>query len=688
LIGALLLLFAGSGMAATYYVSPHGNDQWGGRLPDPSSNGQDGPFATIQKALDEVGHQPYQAGQLTEVVVRGGSYAVHDPIVVSGILASRLIIRSQDGEKVLLQGSDVLKECVPQKAAIRCLLPAELDLEGALSEHGSRATPAIQLYGEAGRLPVAREPDQGWLAYRRPDALLPKERLHFFVPGGEDLALKGNEGWVYSWVNSWFDQYRQIDRGDFPAGSFSLESPLTYAPKPGQRLRLENFRGALDQPGEWFLDASAGTVLLLPPENMPDSGLRVSVADSIFVFENSRNVTLRGLQLQHARFAAIKVINSSSLMFEDLDIHQIDGEGVVIHGGSNVSLVKGEISHTGKQAVHVTGGNRKTLSPAKHRIAHMRIHDFGEVLAASQSGVRLEGVGVILEHNHIHHGPSTAVLIHGNDHLVSRNEIDHVCLQADDCGAVYSGRDWGYRGNRIVGNHIHHVPGLHLAHFDAANRVAGFQTPGHGRGIYMDDAVSGFEISGNILHDIGGRMLQIGGGRDHLIEKNIFIGSGPAIQIDNRWRHFPWKEQLVPRLNAMPFRESPWRERYPQLARSMNAPAWPEGNRIQYNIMVSDAAAASQPLSVIVPVKGTVINHNLYWNRDGKLAFNWRILDQELIGKGSFEEWQATGFDSESLLEYPGFHDIDGLRQGLDGDSPVHRLGIDSMPLQEIGPDH
>ena len=37
-----------------FYVSPVGNDNWSGTLPDPSSNHVDGPFATIEKARDAV----------------------------------------------------------------------------------------------------------------------------------------------------------------------------------------------------------------------------------------------------------------------------------------------------------------------------------------------------------------------------------------------------------------------------------------------------------------------------------------------------------------------------------------------------------------------------------------------------------------------------------------------------------
>ncbi|MEJ7614356.1 MAG: hypothetical protein SQA66_12055, partial [Candidatus Fervidibacter sacchari] len=38
----------------TFYVAVNGNDSWSGRLPSPNRTKTDGPFATLQRALDAV----------------------------------------------------------------------------------------------------------------------------------------------------------------------------------------------------------------------------------------------------------------------------------------------------------------------------------------------------------------------------------------------------------------------------------------------------------------------------------------------------------------------------------------------------------------------------------------------------------------------------------------------------------
>ena len=45
----------------TIYVSPHGNDQWSGLLADPTTDRQDGPFATPERARHYGRYQPRTA---------------------------------------------------------------------------------------------------------------------------------------------------------------------------------------------------------------------------------------------------------------------------------------------------------------------------------------------------------------------------------------------------------------------------------------------------------------------------------------------------------------------------------------------------------------------------------------------------------------------------------------------------
>ena len=65
-----------------FYVSPSGNDKWSGLLASPSTDGNDGPFQTVQRARDAI-RALRAAGRLYKDVtvhIRGGEYPITEPI--------------------------------------------------------------------------------------------------------------------------------------------------------------------------------------------------------------------------------------------------------------------------------------------------------------------------------------------------------------------------------------------------------------------------------------------------------------------------------------------------------------------------------------------------------------------------------------------------------------------------------
>lgn len=63
----------------------------------------------------------------------------------------------------------------------------------------------------------------------------------------------------------------------------------------------------------------------------------------------------------------------------------------------------------------------------------------------------------------------------GNDHLMEYNEINDVCYESNDAGAIYAGRNWRMRGNVIRYNYLHDISG-----FEGKGCV----------GVYLDDVVA------------------------------------------------------------------------------------------------------------------------------------------------------------------------------------------------------
>lgn len=151
------------------------------------------------------------------------------------------------------------------------------------------------------------------------------------------------------------------------------------------------------------------------------------------------------------------------------------------------------------------------------------IHDYSRRERTYQPGVRLEGDGCRVTHNDIHDAPHQAISFSGNDHTIEFNDIRDVCQETSDAGAIYAMRDWAGRGNRVVCNYIHDVTGYE-------NKGA--------NGVYLDDNFSSATIFGNVFRTVK-RAIHLGGGRENLVENNLFVDCPHALHIDERglgWR--------------------------------------------------------------------------------------------------------------------------------------------------------
>ena len=250
--------------------------------------------------------------------------------------------------------------------------------------------------------------------------------------------------------------------------------------------------------------------------------------------------------------------------------------------------------------------------------------------------VLLSGVGLRAAHNLIHDHPHCAILFGGNEHSIEFNEIHHIALETGDVGAIYTGRDWTYRGNRIRHNFIHHTGGVGMGSM----------------GVYMDDCVSGTEVFGNVFYKVHWAMF-IGGGRDHRVENNLFVDCDPAVRMDGRgldrspvWFNMVY-DTMKKSLAAVP--QGLYRQRYPATAnldpyyeRTDGVP--PENNVVARNVCVGK------------------------W-----LEVGWHAK-QEMLKL----EQNYVGPD-------PGFAAPDKMDFRIKADSPVWATGFQPIPWDKLG---
>jgi hypothetical protein len=228
---------------------------------------------------------------------------------------------------------------------------------------------------------------------------------------------------------------------------------------------------------------------------------------------------------------------------------------VQLEGGTHHTVAGCEIYGTGDGGVRVDGGDRASLTPCRHAVLNNHLHHFARWSRCYTAGIGAGGVGIRIAHNLIHDAPHNAVLFWGNDFTIENNEIYRVCLETGDAGAIYTGRDYTFRGNVIRRNFIHHMGGVGMGSI----------------AIYMDDCVSGTHIVENVLQDCQ-YGLMLGGGRDFVVENNVLVDCHPAIHADARgvdpnpvWQNMV-NNTMKKSLEAMRHRQPPYSVRYPEIA--------------------------------------------------------------------------------------------------------------------------
>jgi len=166
-------------------------------------------------------------------------------------------------------------------------------------------------------------------------------------------------------------------------------------------------------------------------------------------------------------------------------------------------------------------------------------------------------------------------------------------------------------------------------------------------GVYLDDMFSGVEIVGNVFDRVT-RAAFVGGGRDVTIDNNIFVDCKPAVHVDARamtWASYHVDTTMRERLEAMPYREPLWAQRYPRLTQILDRmPAAPRGNAVTRNICVG----------------------------------------------GRFDEVDLKAlpfvrFDKNLVDKDPRFVDRAGKNFQLEANSPAFKLGFKPIPFEKIG---
>ncbi len=675
-----------------FHVSPRGSDDADGSAAHP--------FATIQRAIQAVRAVKAQKRGVT-VCVHAGEYPTPGLCLTqedSGSADCPITYRAYGDGEVVLDGGVTLSpgdfrpvsgEAKERLHSDARELVVEIDLKrlglteadwGPVYPIGAFGTEKkydahqsgenCELFVNGQRMTLARYPSEGFLrlaavadvgdCFEFPeqnyDLSWHERRNHF---GGKYIMDKETTARLKSWkslagvwaygyfYHDWADSSTPVTRFDLEHRAFFPAYVCRYGARKDALYRFFNVLDELDQPGEWYLDRDSGMLYLYPPEPLEGARVELTISRrSVIHAENVKHLTFEGFTIRGTRGDAVTIRGDDNTL-RRLTVYGVMGNAAEVSGYRNL-VTECHIAHTGRGGIHLSGGDRDSLTPGENRADNNLIHDWGEVYMMYNPAVRLDGVGNVCSHNEIHSAPHSAVFYYGNDHVVEYNVIHDVVLHSSDAGAIYSGQDWAGQGCVVRYNCLYNVG-------------AGDFRPD---GIYFDDMLSGQSAYGNLVINVKKNGFLIGGGRDNSVTNNVVVGCGTGIKYDDRGRDAfvgnGWARAAVidyetgsmwQRLRKAPYRSDVWAARYPALARisldfsdpdNRDFPVNPANSVVKNNIVI-DAEAS---LGVIRPdvARYSDISQNAVFDSEEAAGF--------IPGEYILRE------DAPALRDAPGFQNL------------------------------
>ena len=652
-------------IAADYYVSPAGRDSWSGKVPEPTADGQDGPFATLQQAQRAVRLLRSGLDRPITVLIRGGTYRLSRPIVFrhddSGTAEAPVTYAAFPGERPVFSGGRAITGWTRQRNGLWTAEPPDVAAGKWFFK---------QLFVNGRRRTRARHPNQGYLRTaglppgvddphtRRGDAeasdkitFRPEDLKRFANP--EDVNIFLYHAWTASlhWIKDFDTRRRTITftaPAHWPTGWWERE----------QRYVVENALEALDEPGEWVLDRSAGRVYYMPVEGEDPNACDV-VAPA-----QHRLVLFHG---NPAREQYVQHINLQGLSFQHCDWQvkdkgNADGQAAVLLDGAvmgrgmlNCSLEQCEIAHVGQYGIWLERGCRD------NSIRQCELHDLGGGGVKVGETCSVDRANLTTAHNvvdncYIHDGGQVfpagvgVLILRSSSNTVTHNEISHLYYTG-----ISVGWSWGYAPssasqNALEYNHIHHIgqgvlsdmggiytlgisPGTRLRF----NWIHDIESHSYGGwGIYPDEGSTHILIENNLCHRCKTGGFHQHYGRENIVQNNIFADS-PMMQV-SRTRQEPHTSFIFERNIIYCTNET------------VLGGNWSNNN---YRM-----------------------ERNVYWNANGP--------DLDFAGM-DFLHWQSEGRDLESIVADPMFVDPARDDYSLRKDSPALRLGFRPIKVGKIG---
>lgn len=690
--------------SANFYVSTSGSDAWSGSLDAPNTDGDDGPFASLERARDAVlSLKKQQPDQDIVVHIRGGVYSLSETVVFgledSGLGGTVITYAAYPGEQPVfssgkkVEGWELVTESLPG-------LPIEAEGEVMVADVSERF---FSLFDDEG--------------------LLPRARSEGFIPGkrGSKTELNFPKGILQNWSNledveivirpqhAWVLNILPLKSVDEKKGAANTSIQASYLMKPLHFLPdldscwVENVFEALNEPGEWVLNTQEKKLYLWPrgesPVLYPQLKELIRVEGDVDV-EGSKDIPVQNLQFKGLSFmhgdrysilendkglqhdwdlydkanAMLRFRGSENCVVEDCTFTNSGGGALRfdLHAQNN-RVVGNQINHIGSTGILFSGYGPGTKDVNhSNLVSNNHIRNAGQIYAHSPGIMLWQSGENRVSNNLIHNTPYAGIIICGviTDFFNRYRREMSPTIRWHEVGGKPGKRSLDEirpylhtHDNQIEYNEIHHV----------------MQQLNDGNAIYIRGAGPNNVIRGNYIHHmLAQTVMQAairtdGGQRDTLITENLIykcVSQGMQVKLNNR----AVNNFIVDILPGFHYGEE--RLIYIKLYEGPMT-----GGAYQRNVLyhLGDKAkfykeGKSHRVDVGAFAKDADTDRNIYY-----------CAGDPAVSQSFLEDKKEEGVDAHSLAVDPLFVDVENGDFSFHPDSPALKLGIKPFDMSKVG---